>query len=56
VRSWLEHHAVRVEEGGPPLAEPVDGGATLHRLLDQLRAPDPAGRGSASGKVIERGR
>jgi DNA polymerase III subunit epsilon len=57
VRSWLEHHAVRVEEGGPPLAEPVDGGATLHRLLAQLRAPDPAGRGSASARrVIERGR
>jgi len=53
VRSWLQHHSVRVEEGGPPLAEPVDGGATLHRLLDQLRAPDPVGRGSASRKVIE---
>ena len=44
VRSWLEHHAVRVEEAGPPLAEPVDGGAALHRLLTRLRTPDPAGR------------
>lgn len=57
VRSWLGHHAVRIEEGGPPLAEPVDGGATLHRLLHQLRAPDPAGRASAPArKVIEHGR
>jgi DNA polymerase-3 subunit epsilon len=44
VRSWLERHPVRLEEAGPPLAELVDGGAELHRLLTRLRTPDPAGR------------
>jgi DNA polymerase III subunit epsilon len=37
VRSWLEHHPVRVEEAGPSTAEPVEGGAALHRLLTRLR-------------------
>lgn len=37
VRSWFEHHPVRVEEAGPSTAEPVDGGAELHRLLTRLR-------------------
>lgn len=46
VRSWLEHHPMRVEEAGPSIAEPVDGGAALHRLLTRLRAPDHAGRGA----------
>ncbi len=44
VRSWFERHPVRLEEAGPPLAELVDGGAELHRLLTRLRTPDPAGR------------
>ena len=43
VRSWLEHHPVRVEEAGPSTAEPIDGGAALHRLLTRLRTQDPAG-------------
>ncbi|MEP7032801.1 MAG: DEDD exonuclease domain-containing protein [Actinomycetota bacterium] len=40
VRSWLEHHPVRVEEAGPSTAEPVEGGAALHRLLTRLRTQD----------------
>ena len=40
VRSWLEHHPVRVEEAGPSTSEPVEGGAALHRILTRLRTQD----------------
>ena len=40
VRSWLLHNPVRVERADPPPAEPVEGGAALHRLLARLRSAD----------------
>ncbi|HEX5950734.1 MAG TPA: hypothetical protein VFZ96_07010, partial [Actinomycetota bacterium] len=40
VRSWLGRNPVAVVEADPPLAEPVDGGAELHRLLAALRTAD----------------
>jgi DNA polymerase III subunit epsilon len=40
LRSWLARNPVRLVEVDRPLAEPVDGGATLHRLLACLRQAD----------------
>lgn len=37
LRSWITSHAVRIESTDRPLAEPVDGGAQLHRLIAHLR-------------------
>ena len=37
VRSWLGRNRVRLERAEHPPAEPVDGGAALHRLLARLR-------------------
>jgi DNA polymerase-3 subunit epsilon len=37
LRSWLSHVPARIEHADVPPAEPVDGGASLHRLLDELR-------------------
>lgn len=41
VRAWLARNPVRLEYAANPLAEPVDGGALLHRLLSRLRSADP---------------
>ncbi len=40
VRSWLGRNRVALVAADPPLAEPLDGGAELHRLLDTLRGAD----------------
>jgi len=40
VRAWLTRNPVRLEEAAHPLAEPIDGGAVLHRLLSRLQAAD----------------
>ena len=40
VRSWLGRNRVTLVEADPPLAEPVDGGAHLRRLLASLRGAD----------------
>jgi DNA polymerase III subunit epsilon len=40
VRSWLGGNRTRLLLAEPPLAEPVDGGAVLHRLLSALRGAD----------------
>jgi DNA polymerase-3 subunit epsilon len=40
VRSWLGRNRTRLLLAEPPLAEPVDGGAELHRLLSALRRVD----------------
>jgi DNA polymerase-3 subunit epsilon len=40
VRSWLGRNPVALVEADPPLAEPVDGGASLSRLLGSLRGAD----------------
>ncbi len=37
VRSWLAHNPARVERADAPPSEPVDGGATLHRVLARFR-------------------
>jgi DNA polymerase-3 subunit epsilon len=42
VRSWLAASDVRLEAADRAPAEPVAGGAALHRLLDRLRAADRA--------------
>jgi DNA polymerase-3 subunit epsilon len=40
LRSWLARNPVRLLQAERPLAEPVDGGAALHRLLMCLRAAE----------------
>jgi DNA polymerase-3 subunit epsilon len=37
LRSWLSGHDVRIEAADVPIAEPVEGGATLDRILRTLR-------------------
>lgn len=37
LRAWLLRNPVRIAHADPPIAEPVDGGAALHRLLGSLR-------------------
>ncbi len=46
VRSWLIHNPVRVERADLPPAEPVEGGAALHRLLARLRSADQTREGA----------
>jgi UvrB/uvrC motif len=43
LRAWVARNAVRVESSAEPFAEPVAGGAELHRLLGTLRARDRTG-------------
>lgn len=40
VRSWLGRNPVALVAADPPLSEPVDGGAELHRLIAALRGAD----------------
>jgi DNA polymerase-3 subunit epsilon len=40
LRAWVARNEVRVESTAEPIAEPVSGGAELHRLLGALRARD----------------
>ena len=40
VRSWLGSNATTLVAADPPLAEPTDGGAALHRVLGALRSAD----------------
>lgn len=42
VRGWVGRNRIRVTHGGADLAEPVAGGATIHRLRETLRAADKA--------------
>jgi DNA polymerase-3 subunit epsilon len=37
LRSWMLRHDVRIEAADVPIAEPVDGGAALDRILRALR-------------------
>jgi hypothetical protein len=37
LRSWILRHEVRIDNTDVPLVEPVDGGATLDRILRTLR-------------------
>jgi hypothetical protein len=46
VRSWLLHNPARVERADRPPAEPVEGGAALHRLLTRLRSADRTREGA----------
>jgi DNA polymerase-3 subunit epsilon len=39
LRAFVARHAPRLDHADAPLAEPVDGGAELHRLLIRLREP-----------------
>jgi hypothetical protein len=39
----VARNEVRVESTAEPIAEPVEGGAELHRLLGALRARDRTG-------------
>lgn len=43
LRSWVSRNDVRLEAATVPFAEPVAGGAQLHRLLALLRAPQRDG-------------
>jgi hypothetical protein len=37
LRSWVSKHDVRIEAADVPIAEPIEGGATLDRILRTLR-------------------
>ncbi len=50
LRAWLARNPVRIDRADHPLAEPVDGGAALHRLLGRLRGADR--RGSPRGEDL----
>lgn len=50
VRSWLLRNPVRVERADRPPAEPVDGGAALHRLLERLHTADRRDAGAKRGR------
>ncbi len=50
VRTWLLRNPVRVEHADRPPAEPVDGGAALHRLLERLHTSDRRGAGAQRGR------
>jgi hypothetical protein len=41
LRAWVLRHAPTIERTDVPLAEPIDGGARLHRLLSRLRRAEP---------------
>ena len=48
LRAWVARNEVRVESSAEPFAEPVAGGAELHRVLGTLRGLDRTG-GAPSG-------
>lgn len=50
VRTWLLRNPVRVEHADRPPAEPVDGGAALHRLLERLHTADRRAAGARRGR------
>ncbi|HEX6230707.1 MAG TPA: DEDD exonuclease domain-containing protein [Actinomycetota bacterium] len=51
VRAWVANDRPRLRSTDAPLAEPVDGGAALHRLLASLRSVDRRAEGApASGR------
>jgi hypothetical protein len=57
LRSWMSRHDVRIEATDVPIAEPVDGGAVLHRILRTLRgATDEDGGGLRSLRDDRRAR
>jgi hypothetical protein len=45
LRAWIARHPGRLESADVPLAEPVAGGARLHRLLERLRTGTSRDRG-----------
>jgi hypothetical protein len=54
VRSWLARNPVRLVACDRPLAEPVDGGARLERILRWSRDPERDGRVPGTGKPVRR--
>jgi hypothetical protein len=38
VRTWLGRNPTGIIDADPPIAEPIDGGAALSRILEKLRA------------------
>jgi hypothetical protein len=55
VRSWLVRHRPRIDGCDEPLAEPVDGGATLARMLERARLPSSDRRGTGGRRRGRRG-
>ncbi len=55
VRSWLTSHDVRVEACDRPLAEPIDGGRALARVLAATRAVDRSTDGRPAGRTSDAG-
>ena len=52
VRSWLAHHPVRLVACDVPLAEPVDGGARIARLVRWSRDPERTRSRPAIGSTV----
>jgi hypothetical protein len=54
LRSWIARNPPVVEATDRPLAEPVDGGADLHRVLATLRGASRRTADGADGEGAER--
>jgi DNA polymerase III subunit epsilon len=50
VRSWLARHRPRVLAAQVPLAEPVDGGAAIARIVAQAQALNRGSEGASHGR------
>jgi DNA polymerase-3 subunit epsilon len=55
LRSWMSRRDVRIEATDVPIAEPVDGGAALDRILRMLRGATGEGGGRLSSRRDDRG-
>ena len=53
VRTWLSRNRVVLHDAEHPLAEPVKGGASLHRLLTRLRAAQRSLKADGRAQPIE---
>jgi DNA polymerase III subunit epsilon len=54
LRSWVSRHDVRIEAVDVPIAEPVDGGAALDRILRTLRDASSDGDERLRSRADER--
>jgi DNA polymerase III subunit epsilon len=56
LRNWVSRHDVRLEAADVPIAEPVEGGAALERIVRTLREAHEDGKGLRSRRDDRRAR
>jgi DNA polymerase III subunit epsilon len=56
LRNWVSRHDVRLEAADVPIAEPVEGGAALERIVRTLREANEDGKGLRSRRDDRRAR